>query len=314
MQPSIGFSVSRVILPLVALCVCLLVPVRADAAPFTLDEILLALKSGKPPQNVLVRQISNRHVNFRLNPEVRARLVAAGARQPVLSAIEFNPELDTPAPPAPQAPQAPPTPEPVEVPTFQGDAVMEMPSDAVTPQEIEAALSNRDDQVALAAMIATRGVSFKYTPDLGRAWREGGATAELLAAVATATVTLPPIPEDFEPVPVARAADYNEQAAKGRLDLRLHVDDVVEVRLQGDRILWKTLKGAEGKDAGTEITQPFPMGPLRNLNVVKRDGRGQFVVLQKPAAQNNYEMMLRIYDPKGGADRYHLRIDWEHFE
>lgn len=324
---------------------CVLIPWGALAAEaWTLPEMLSALRSGKPPQALLVKEVDTRGVSFRLGPQVRAQLVAAGAKQPLLNAIARSLRAGAGADPAANSPDAatpraategtaatadrpesavqasnPPgsagqEPAAQDVPTFQGDAVAEMPSEPVTPQEIGAALSNHDDQVVLAAMIAARGVSFKYTPDLGRAWREAGASAELLAAVATATVTLPPVPDGFEPVPIARAADYNEQLSKGRLDLRLHVDDIVEVRLQGDRVVWKTLKGADGKDAGTEASQPFPMGPLRSLNVTKRDGRGQFVVLQQPNGENNFEMMLRIYDPRGGADRYHLRIDWEHFD
>ncbi len=309
----------RVLATLLAVGVCLWLPVSLFAAPLTLDEILMALKRGRPPQPAMVRAVSARHVNFRLTREIRAQLIAAGANQRLLRAIEFNPEPDGASSASPEpatAPEAETVAEqaPAEVPTFRDDAVAEMPAEPVTPQEISAALGNRDDQAVLAAMIGARGVSFHYTPDLGRSWRESGATAELLAAVATATVTLPPVPEGFEPVPVARAKDYSEQAAKGRLDLRLQVDDTVEVRLQGDRIVWKTLKGTDGQDAGTEATQPFPMGPLRSLNVTKRDGRGQFVVMQQPTAENNFEMMLRLYDPKGGADRYHLRIDWEHFD
>lgn len=201
-----------------------------------------------------------------------------------------------------------------DVPVFRDEAIVDVSTEPVTPQEIEAVLSRQEDQHVLAATIAERGLSFQYTPDLGRAWREQGATAELLAAVATATVTLPPLPEGFRLVEVARAKDYDESALKGRLDLRLHVDAAVEVRFQGDRVMWKTLQGSDGSNAGTETTQPFPMGPLRSLNVVKRDGRGQFVVLQQPSGANGYEMRVRIYDPRGGSDRYHLRFDWEHHD
>lgn len=199
-----------------------------------------------------------------------------------------------------------------DVPTFRDEAIVSVSSEPVTIQEVEDSLSDRANQQTLTATIADRGVSFQYTPDLGRAWRSRGATAELLAAVAIAKVKLPSLPEDFSEVEVARAKDYNESSSKGRLDLRLHVDDAVEVRLQGNRVIWKRLAGAEGSNAGTETTQPFPLGPLRNLDVVKRDGRGQFVVLQQPSGSNGYEMRIRIYDPKGGPDRYHLRIDWEH--
>ncbi|MCU0229091.1 MAG: hypothetical protein MUF01_15785, partial [Bryobacterales bacterium] len=333
-------------------CLAMTAAPSLQADPLTLDQILTALKSGRPTQPGLVRLVSERHVDFKLTRAVRGRLVAAGAHQRLLRAIEFNPQLDGSAVPssgdtsaadlstAPTArhsataatlsatasTQSAPTQPPTQaapaatpsgaqdVPTFQGGAVAEMPDGPVTPSEISTALANRDDQSLLAAMVSARGVSFQYTPDLGRAWRESGATAELLAAIATATVTLPPVPDGFVVLESARAKDYNETSPQGVLNLRLMVDDTVEVRLQGDRIVWKSLKGTDGKDMGTERTQHFPMGPLKKLDVVKRDGRGQFVVLQQPTAENNFEMMLRIYDPKGGADRYHLRIEWEHFD
>lgn len=331
------------VFPLYGRLLCLLLSVvvavamAQQSSPFTLDELLTALRSGRPPQPVLIRQVSSRHAGFLLTAQNRARLVAAGAKPDLLSAIEFNPELDTsgsqPAPaskpaarsatasaPAPGRRPAEPAPSPSvqespdqEIPVFRDDAIAEFPTGPVTPHEITAALVKQEDQGLLAATLGVRGVSFSYTPDLGRAWRAEGARAELLAAIATAKVTLPPIPDGFVAVPLARATDYNEQATKGRLDLRLHVDDTVEVRLQGGRVVWKTLKGQDGRALGSEFTQPFPMGPLRNLNVTKRDGRGQFVVLQQPADENDYEMMLRIYDPRGGADRYHLRLEWEHF-
>lgn len=295
--------------------------VAANAAgPFTLTEVLQALKSGKPKQTELVRQVSSRHVSFRLTPSVRAELKTAGATSALLQAIEFNPELDkgntVPESAGANAGGAGTASSAAagtaqDVPTYTSEAIVEAPEGPVTQAEVEGALPRRDDQNNLLATLPDRGVSFQYTPELGRSWQAKGATPELLAAIATATVTRAAPPEDFVALPVAKAKDYDEKGPMGRFDVRVQVDAAVEVRIHGSEAIWARLQGTEGKDAGTETNQPFPMRPVRNLTVTKKDGRGQFVLIQQPDAANGYELRVRIYDPKGGSDRYHLRIEWQ---
>ena len=98
------------------------------------------------------------------------------------------------------------------------------------------------------------------------------------------------------------------------MDLKMFVDGVTEVRIRGDRIIHTNLQARLGRNAGTEMTQPLPSADLKSIVAVKKDGRGEFVMLQKPSAENDYQAILRIYDQKGGEDEYHIEIQWQRAE
>lgn len=262
-----------------------------------------ALKSGKPAQAELVKQVTENGVPFKLDLESLDQLVQAGASQALIQAIEE---------PRHQPAESPRASAPGDggVTVFSAEAVSgeEGP---VTREHILSVLQGGGDQALLAGMVTQYGIAFPYTPALGREFQEAGANPALLATIATATVGAALLPDGFVPLPVAKAKDYTGEDRAGRFDLRLYVDGAVEIRIQGSKVLFKTLQAQPARDAGTESTGTFPLRALKTLDVVKRDGRGGFVVLQKPNVQNEFQTILRIYDPKGGEDRYHLRIDWE---
>jgi hypothetical protein len=270
---------------------------------YTLDQLVQALKSGKPPQAELVKQVTENGVPFKLDLESLDQLVQAGASQALIQAIEE---------PRRQPAESPRASAPGDggVTVFSAEAVSgeEGP---VTREHILVVLQGGGDQALLAGMVTQYGIAFPYTPALGREFQEAGANPALLATIATATVGAALLPDGFVPLPVAKAKDYTGQDRAGRFDLRLYVDGAVEIRIQGSKVLLKTLQAQPARDAGTESTGAFPLRALKKLEVVKRDGRGGFVVLQKPNLENEFQTILRIYDPKGGEDRYHLRIDWE---
>jgi hypothetical protein len=270
---------------------------------FTLEQLVQALKSGKPAQTELVRQVTENGVPFKLDLESLDQLVQAGASQALIQAIEEPRRQPT------ESPRSGATGE-GSVTVFSGEAVSgeEGP---VTRAHILVVLQAGGDQALLAGMVTQYGIAFPYTPALGREFQEAGANPALLATIATATIGTALLPDGFAPLPVAKAKDYTGEERAGRFDLRVYVDGAVEIRLQGGNVLMKTLQAQPARDAGTESTGAFPLRALKKLEVVKRDGRGGFVVLQKPNLENEFQTILRIYDPKGGEDRYHLRIDWE---
>jgi hypothetical protein len=107
-----------------------------------------------------------------------------------------------------------------------------------------------------------------------------------------------------------KKGDFNPLAKEGRLDLRLVVDGQIEVVIQGEHICYQVNSGRPPLDDGTEMTQPFPMISLKSFNFAKKDGRGSVQLLEKPSSANNYIVRIQIDDPKGGEDRYHLRLTW----
>ncbi len=196
-----------------------------------------------------------------------------------------------------------------EVTVFSGEAVTG-DEEPVTRERILATLRGNQDQALLAGLVSQYGIAFACTPELTAEFRNAGANEILLAEIAKAKVTLVPADAGIVPLPLAKARDYDGSDQAGRLDIRLYVDGAAEVRVQNNTAFYKTLQGREPRNAGTEITGIFPAKPFKKLDVTKKDGRGSFVLIERPSAGNGFRMVLRIYDPKAGENRYHLRIEW----
>ncbi|MCC6262878.1 MAG: hypothetical protein IT169_04805 [Bryobacterales bacterium] len=282
------------------LLLSLALPQAAAQGAITLEQVLAALKSGSPSQTELGRRVAELGVAFALDRSNREQLLRAGAKAPLIEAIEKSGEAKASAGGQPGP----------EVTVFSGEAVSgdEGP---LTRERILTALRNKADQALLAGLVSQYGIAFSYTPELGREFQTAGANAALLSMIATATVGSSSVPEGFLTLPLAKARDFDGAQTAGRLDIRLYVDGAAEIRIQGNTALFKSLQAQEPRNAGSETTGIFPMRPLKKLEITKKDGRGSFVVLQRPSAENEFQTVLRIYDPKAGEDRYHLRILWE---
>ena len=126
-----------------------------------------------------------------------------------------------------------------------------------------------------------------------------------------------PAPEDFvqqeafQQTLQARPKDYDPKSRKGQFDLRLRIDEEVEVRVQGASIRYEVLRGREPSDEGSVYSQEIPRAIFKKFEVEKKDGRGNILVVEKPSTQNEFSLRLRFIDRKGGDDRYHARIKWE---
>ncbi|MGC4045958.1 MAG: hypothetical protein QM758_19370 [Armatimonas sp.] len=101
--------------------------------------------------------------------------------------------------------------------------------------------------------------------------------------------------------------------AKARHSLRWtgQVDSIVDVYFRGGRSWVETVSGKEKPDMG--VTRFSSNLPRRNVIVAanKQLGRGKITVQQQPTARNNYTAVVRIEDPKGGADRYRFNLVWD---
>ena len=117
--------------------------------------------------------------------------------------------------------------------------------------------------------------------------------------------------ETFQKTLQARTKDYDSQSRKGQFDLKLRIDEEVEVQVKGASIRYEVIRGREPSDDGSEYSQEIPRAIFKKFEVEKKDGRGNILVMEKPSAQNEFNLKLRIIDRKGGDDRYHARIKWE---
>ncbi len=97
---------------------------------------------------------------------------------------------------------------------------------------------------------------------------------------------------------------------QGQCDIRLQVDNEVEVAVRGDRVSVRTISGREPRDDGSECNEPLPARDLRDFNFDVKDQRGDIALIEPPGPRNGYRAIVRIRDSKGGEGRYHFRLTW----
>lgn len=98
---------------------------------------------------------------------------------------------------------------------------------------------------------------------------------------------------------------------KGQCDIRLQVDNEVEVAVRGDSVMIRTIQGRDAYDDGSECNAPLPTRDVGGIGFEVRDRRNDIQLLAEPAPRNNFTAVVRIRDSSGGQGRYHFRLTWQ---
>ncbi len=98
---------------------------------------------------------------------------------------------------------------------------------------------------------------------------------------------------------------------KGQCDIRLEVDNEVEVTVRRDMVLVRTISGQDARDAGSECNAPLPDREVRGFNYQVVDRRNEIRLIEEPSRRNDFAAIVRIRDGAGGMGRYHFRLSWE---
>ena len=97
---------------------------------------------------------------------------------------------------------------------------------------------------------------------------------------------------------------------KGQCDIRLQVDNEVEVAVRGDSVYIHTLAGQDARDDGSECNAPFPRREMPDLAFEVKDSRNQIRMVAPPDRRNDFAAIVHIRDSDGGFGRYHFRLSW----
>ena len=102
----------------------------------------------------------------------------------------------------------------------------------------------------------------------------------------------------------------NSGYGSGALQWRGAVDDLVEIRVQGQRVDYVTRSGATVRDVQTRVTGSGL--PDRDVTVAIRNsqGRGNVWVAEQPSSRNNYTAIIRIKDSQSGFGYYDFQATW----
>jgi hypothetical protein len=86
------------------------------------------------------------------------------------------------------------------------------------------------------------------------------------------------------------------------------VDDHVEIRIQGDRVMYRNLSGKGVRGVRLDLSGGGVRRGATELRVVPTEGRGSVYVAEQPSERNGYTTVIRVRDPQSGYGRYEFTV------
>jgi hypothetical protein len=99
------------------------------------------------------------------------------------------------------------------------------------------------------------------------------------------------------------------QGRGGRMTWRGRVDDDIRITIRGGQADVETIGGTPYYDAQPTFSSSLPPRRVTVSLNVKR-GRGSVVIEQQPSRDNNFAVVVRIKDSRGGASEYEFELTW----
>ena len=111
---------------------------------------------------------------------------------------------------------------------------------------------------------------------------------------------------------VAQMTRNDVPFGKGQCDIRLQVDNEVEVQVRRDMVNIHTLAGQDARnDGNSECNMPLPDRDARNFTFQVIERRNDINLVEPPSRRNDFTAIVRIRDSSGGFGRYHFRLAWD---
>jgi hypothetical protein len=110
---------------------------------------------------------------------------------------------------------------------------------------------------------------------------------------------------------IARPMTGDVPHGKGQCDIRLLVDDAVEVSVHGDGIDVHNISGGDAHDNQSECSAPLPDRDFDGFQFSVKEKRNQIYLAELPSARNGYKAVVFIRDTAPGEGRYDFRISWK---
>ena len=98
---------------------------------------------------------------------------------------------------------------------------------------------------------------------------------------------------------------------KGQCDIRLLVDDAVEVSVHGDRVDVHKISGGDARDDGSECSAPLPDRDFDGFQFSVKEKRNEVRLTEPPSRRNGYRAVIFIRDSAPGEGHYDFRLSWK---
>jgi hypothetical protein len=130
-----------------------------------------------------------------------------------------------------------------------------------------------------------------------------------LALIALTFLTALPAAADIQ-FRIRKMTRNDVPLGKGQCDIRLQVDDQVEVSVRRDTVSVRRLSGQEARDDGSECNAPLPDRDLQDFRFEVIDSRNEIRLVDGPSRRNDFTALIAIRDSSSGFGRYHFRLSW----
>lgn len=95
----------------------------------------------------------------------------------------------------------------------------------------------------------------------------------------------------------------------GRMTWKGRVDDDVRITIRGGSADVETIGGTPYYNAQPNFSASLPSRRV-NVRLNSKKGRGDIYIEQQPTRDNDFAVVVRIKDPKGGASDYEFELVW----
>jgi len=95
----------------------------------------------------------------------------------------------------------------------------------------------------------------------------------------------------------------------GRMTWKGRVDDDVRITIRGGTADVETLGGTPYYDAQPNFGASLPSRRV-TVKLTNKRGRGEIFIEQQPSRENNFAVVVRIKDTRGGAADYEFELQW----
>lgn len=95
----------------------------------------------------------------------------------------------------------------------------------------------------------------------------------------------------------------------GRMTWRGRVDDDVRIRIRGGSADVETIGGTAYYDSQPNFINSLPNRRV-TVRLTQKRGRGEIFIEQQPTRDNDFTVIVRIKDPRGGASDYEFELQW----
>ena len=165
--------------------------------------------------------------------------------------------------------------------------------------------SPQNDFTARVRISDTRGGDDRYHVRLEWEWDE------LLPAP---VASQPPAPA--QPAPLPRVTEpyvprRDTAGEAGEFEFVGRVDGTAVFRIRGGQVSVDVYGGQPAQLRQVRFSQPLAASALRDIQVVKREGRGEVVLLEKPWQGNSFEAVVQVTDSAVGEGDYWFVVQWK---